>query len=676
MNRSKKTIIFCLSIIIIYTLGILFFGYKNDTIKNTKLHVELTEKPRLEDNFYNYINYDKLSKVLVDESKAADTWSYISSYTETLEEEKKKIIDDIVSKCDTYPSDSVNKKLCTYYESLKNINYNENKKVLDEYIDLINSSKNIAEYQKNIATVNNKLYDANILFSLTYGIKDDDFAKKYPTISYMYYDYLDDSNYYNLALLYDNGEKRSILKKSDLKLLMEYGYSEEDARRVVANIYDMFATIAKYSSLTRDEKEAKLYTIEELSHKYSNINFDLIKSELDNRFGTSTNILVGDDTQLKLINNYLVDENLQTLKEYALVRLLYTYGYTINENMYTIAKKLDNLKNGISEDKKINKEDMIYEDISEVFNDTIAIEFAKKYSYDKLKPYYKNLIDTYLEEYRKRINRESWLGKETKANAIKKIDRMGVNVLYPDTDKSIYYNLTGNNIYEIGSNLSKSYDKYVFDNIEKYNIITNNWLEVNAFYAPYSNYMVLEMGYVYAFNDAMSIDINNIDDYYYETLGGIGFTVGHELSHGFDNSGSKFDEFGKENDWWTEEDKIAYNKLNLKVEKYYDKLGQDGYQTLGENIADLGAMALTIQIAESKNAIKNDYKKIFESIAEFEVWQSSHYMKGWLLLNEEHSPSENRINGVYSSTDKFYEVYDIKKGDKMYVAPEDRVSVW
>ena len=79
MKLKKKTIIICLLIIIIYILGVLFLGYKNTTIKNTKLHVELTEKPRLEDDFYDYINYDTLSQVLIDESKMTDSWTYYTT---------------------------------------------------------------------------------------------------------------------------------------------------------------------------------------------------------------------------------------------------------------------------------------------------------------------------------------------------------------------------------------------------------------------------------------------------------------------------------------------------------------------------------------------------------------------------------------------------------------------
>lgn len=679
MKINKKTIIICITIILLYIIGVMFFGFKSNTVKNTKLHVELTERPRLEDDFYDYVNYDKLSQVLIDENKLNDSWTYYSYYEKEIEKEKKNIIDNIIKNCDSYSEDSIHKKMCNYYYSLKNTNYEENKKILNEYVNMINSSSNIEEFQKNIAIVNRKFYDANILFSLDFGLKDDNFDDVYPEISHMYYDYTNNNAFYNAAFTSTYGKYRSYLKNSDIKILMEYGYSEVESKNIVSNIYSMFAAIAKYSLISSsDDEETKLYSLSELKNKYNNINFDLIQDELVYRYNSSSNIIVADESQLKLINEYLVNDNLETLKKYALVRLLYSYGDLINENILGIINNLENKLNGtIIDDSDDNYyETAIYEKINDVFSDTIAIEFAKIHSYDKLKPYYTDLINQYLKEYTDRINNESWLGEETKKNAIKKIDKMGVNVLYPDVDKATYINIEGNNIFEIDNSISRSYCNYIFYHMKDYYVLTNDWLEVNAFYSPVVNSIFLEIGYVYAFNQVFNIDSNNIDNYVYETIGGIGYTIGHELSHAFDNTGSKYDENGKENNWWTDEDKIAYNKLNLKVEKYYDKLNQDGYQTLGENIADLGGFALTVQLAEHKQASNDDFKKMFESAAKFDAMQSTNFINGWLLLNDEHSLNKNRINGVFSSLDKFYEVYNIKETDKMYVSPSDRVSVW
>lgn len=678
MKLNKKNIIICISIILVYTFGLLFFGYNDNTIKNTKLHVELTEKPRLEDDFYDYINYDKLSQVLIDENNILDSWSYYSYYQDKIDEDRKKIIDDIVSKCDTYSNDSVYKKMCNFYNYYKNNNYNDSKKKLDEYIKLINSSNDINEFQKNIAFVNHELYNANILFNLGFGIKDDNYDVAYPEIAPMYYDYFNDSKYYNLYLTSASAKFRNIIKRTDVNILMEYGYSEADSRKIVSSVYDMYGKIAKYSYLDLTKLDDTLYSIEQLKIKYPNINFDLIKNEFDYRFNNSSYVLVADESQLKLINDYLVADNLDILKKYALMRLLYSYGENISLNAYKLINNLKDYLEGtmINDSEDYSTDDLLYEKINYYFNDTLAIEYAKNKSYDKLKPYYTNLVKTYLQEYRKRIENEKWLSDSTKINAIKKIDNMGVNVLYPDIDKSIYYDVTGNNIFEVESNLLKTYQKYIFDNVKNISVISNDWFEVNAFYAPTSNLMLLELGYVYAFNETFNIDINNIDNYYYETLGAIGYTIGHELSHAFDNNGSEYDENGKKNNWWTDEDKLEYNKLTLKVEKYYDKFKQDGYQTLGENIADLGGFALTIQVAESKQASNDDFKKVFESAAKFDAMQTTNYMNNYLLLNDEHSPNKNRINVVYSSLEKFYEVYNIKESDKMYVAPEDRVSVW
>ena len=126
----------------------------------------------------------------------------------------------------------------------------------------------------------------------------------------------------------------------------------------------------------------------------------------------------------------------------------------------------------------------------------------------------------------------------------------------------------------------------------------------------------------------------------------------------------------------TKEDLEAFNKLNISVVKYYNNFEQFGSSTLGENIADLGAMRLIMDIAKLKKANDSDYKKIFENYALDWCSQMTPYANAYLLYNDVHSPNKNRTNAVLSSTDEFYKVYDIKETDDMFIAKKDRVFVW
>ena len=120
----------------------------------------------------------------------------------------------------------------------------------------------------------------------------------------------------------------------------------------------------------------------------------------------------------------------------------------------------------------------------------------------------------------------------------------------------------------------------------------------------------------------------------------------------------------------------SFEAVFLVVYYCYNNFEQFGSTTLGENIADLGAMRLIMDIAKIKKASNSDYKKIFESYALDWCSQMTPYVTAYLLYNDEHSPNKNRTNAVLSSTDEFYEVYNIKEKDDMFIAKKDRVSVW
>ena len=165
----------------------------------------------------------------------------------------------------------------------------------------------------------------------------------------------------------------------------------------------------------------------------------------------------------------------------------------------------------------------------------------------------------------------------------------------------------------------------------------------------------------------------------YKNLGMLGYIVAHEMSHAFDSKGFKFNEIGTYSpERINEEDQEKYRELMKRVENYYnnykllDVYNINGVQTLSENIADLAAVQCILGIAHSKE----ECKEIFEGIAE--QWASLELLTDLILTLESdvHSPGEARVNAVVSSMDQFYEVYDIKETDKMYVAPEDRVKVW
>lgn len=154
--------------------------------------------------------------------------------------------------------------------------------------------------------------------------------------------------------------------------------------------------------------------------------------------------------------------------------------------------------------------------------------------------------------------------------------------------------------------------------------------------------------------------------------------IAHEISHAFDSSGALYDENGNYDVWWTEEELAEYDRMSQSIVDYYsnyEMMGMkvNGEQTLMENIADLGAMTcITSIIGDDPYALDDAFTQMTFNWAAEDTTSFMMYM----LNTDTHAPDKIRVNAVLSSCDAFYEVYDIKETDGMYVAPEDRVGIW
>ena len=146
------------------------------------------------------------------------------------------------------------------------------------------------------------------------------------------------------------------------------------------------------------------------------------------------------------------------------------------------------------------------------------------------------------------------------------------------------------------------------------------------------------------------------------------------------NTGAKFNKEGMLENWWTPKDYEEFINRSQKVINYYSNIEVDegkyvnGFLTVGENISDLGGVACVLDIA--KKCDDSNLKELFENYAT--IWReiSTKELKDFLLKNDPHSPKKVRVNGVLSQFEEFYETYDVKKGDKMYINPEDRLIIW
>jgi putative endopeptidase len=297
------------------------------------------------------------------------------------------------------------------------------------------------------------------------------------------------------------------------------------------------------------------------------------------------------------------------------------------------------------------------------------------------------LVGNLLKTFDTSIDGLEWMSAATKAEAKKKLSKITVKIGYPDKwrDYSAFEvkpgDLVGNVMrgaqFELNRNIARAGGQ-----VDK-----SEWLmtpqTVNAYYNPTTN----EITFPAAILRPPFFDMNADDAANY---GGIGCVIGHEVSHGFDDQGRQYDGEGNLRDWWTPEDAAKFKQRADALAAQYDSYSVldnqhiNGRLTLGENIGDLSGMAIALRAyrlsLDGKPAPVIDGftgdQRFFYGWAQ--VWRRKYRDEELLkrLLTDPHSPSEFRANGPPSNIDAFYDAFEVKPGDRMYRAPDERVKIW
>ncbi|MEE6296360.1 M13 family metallopeptidase [Georgenia wangjunii] len=322
--------------------------------------------------------------------------------------------------------------------------------------------------------------------------------------------------------------------------------------------------------------------------------------------------------------------------------------------------------------------------------------YVEKYFPPEHKAAMSELVANLVAAYRESIDSLEWMGEETRARALAKLEAFTPKVGYPDrwrdysaleiSPEDLLGNVRAANVFEERRNLAKIGAPMDRD----------EWFmppqTVNAYYNPTMNEIVFPAAILQPpFFDA---DADAAWNY-----GGIGAVIGHEIGHGFDDQGSKYDGTGRLSDWWTDADRAEFEARTKALIAQYDAFSPDqldgshhvnGALTIGENIGDLGGLSIAIkayEIALRKQGLGGladapvvdgltGLQRVFYSWGR--IWQQkardAEVVR--LLSIDPHSPNEFRCNGVVRNLDTFAEAFDVQPGDALYLAPEERVRIW
>ncbi|MEX2567438.1 MAG: M13 family metallopeptidase [Cyclobacteriaceae bacterium] len=324
--------------------------------------------------------------------------------------------------------------------------------------------------------------------------------------------------------------------------------------------------------------------------------------------------------------------------------------------------------------------------------EAIGILYTKEYFPQEAKDKALEMVDNILEAMGERIMNLEWMTDSTKNRAMEKLSTFSVKIGFPDEWKD-YKGLEVNGDPETASYIENVLNASQFrfeENLSKLDqpVDREEWFmtpqTVNAYYNPTWNEIVFPAGILQPpfYNYKADAAVN---------YGGIGAVIGHEISHGFDDQGSRYDAQGNLENWWQEEDLENFGERTGKLVHQFDQyepledLRVKGALTLGENIGDLGGVLVAFDglqkhLKENGRPEKIDgftpEQRFFLSWAT--VWRTKSREEALRtqIQTDPHSPAQYRANGPLVNVDAFYKAFEVTEGDEMYIDPEDRVRIW
>lgn len=475
-----------------------------------------------------------------------------------------------------------------------------------------------------------------------------------------------------------------------VKRMMELiGYDKESQERVWKNVIEIETEFALHKK-TREERRDpigryNMKTIDEICTAYPNIEWTEYFTKIG--LGKVEKANVSSPKFMSFINDYLPKFSEQQIKDYLVFDAVSESSNLLSDDFQNANFEMyDHVMSGKEEMEPRWKRAMSIS--NSMLGEAVGELYVNKYFPKENKDYMKSLVENLRKALGKHITDLTWMSAPTKAKALEKLKTIKVKIGYPDKWKDY----SGINIDPEKSYLENVYKAsvwYTQDNYSKMGkpVDKEEWMmtpqTVNAYYMPTTNEICFPAGIL----QAPYFDITADDALNY---GAIGVVIGHEMTHGFDDQGRKFDLHGNLSEWWLPEDAEKFKDLADKLVDQFDEIevapgvNANGKFTLGENIADQGGLrvALTAYLDSRENASNSDIdgftplQRFYLSYAN--VWAANIRPEEILqrTKTDPHSLGKYRVNATLRNISPFFEAFDIKDGDPMFRPEDERVIIW
>ncbi len=638
---------------------------------------------RPQDDLYNYVNgnWMKITEIPSDRAR----WGSFDELRENTDKVTLQLVKDLIKT--KHAKGTSEQKIADLYDAYMNVDARNKTALapLQKYfkqIDAIKDMKGLQDYLIDVAAIGENPF---------YG-------------AYVYTD------------LKNSKQNAVYLGDIDLTLGKTY-YQKEDAKNTetLANLNKFIDQLMPYTgSKTRDLKGPKIVAFEKMMSKYiktveedrdPNKSYNPVKlSEVKNltknvdieRYVKALGInpetvIIGELDYYKNLDKILNQENLPLIKDYLRFKLINSYAsYSTSDldkiNFEFYGKTLS----GQKEQRPLEKRGLAF--VNGATGELLGQIYVKDNFPPEAKAKAEELISYLFKSFDKHIKELDWMSDATKTKALEKLNKFTVKIGYPDKWKD-YSGLQvksladGGNLIEDVMAISKWRQA---ENLKDFGkpVDKTRWgmspQTVNAYFNPTNNEIVFPAAILQPpFYDYRADAAVN--------FGGIGAVIGHEISHGFDDSGAKFDGDGNLVNWWTPQDEEKFAKATKALATQYDGYEPvagthvNGTFTSGENIGDLGGASVAFDALQMYLKDKGTYgnidgytpqQRFFLSWAT--IWRTKATDEALVnqVKTDPHSPGYYRSFGPIVNIDAFHDAFKTKPGDKLYKAPKDRIRIW
>ncbi|TPG32341.1 M13 family metallopeptidase [Flavobacterium pectinovorum] len=639
-------------------------------------------------DFFQYVNGTWLDKTEIPSDRT--TWGSFNELIKKTDKDAMAILKD-ASKNPKYKSNTDQGKAVNLFNTvLDTIGRNKRGVApLQPYLKKIDAIKNVADLQKYLVEMEPE--GGNDFFGIYIGADDKNSSKNSVALGVSRLG-LSDKDYYNSDDK-DSKEKRAKYELHVARMMQFIGETPAKAKQSAAEILALETTLSAPRLDRVESRDSRLQynpmTIADLQKLTPAIKWDAYFTGLG--LVKLDSVIVTEPRYMKAVQTVFTENKVAQWKEYLKWTLLNrsTSQLTTDIEAANFDFYSKTLRGAI---KQLPREESALSVVNRGIGEALGKLYVEKVFPAEAKTKALDMIHNVILAYKNRINNLTWMSDATKVKAIEKLNKITIKVGYPDKWKD-YSALEIKSVTEGGSYFEnlRNLSKWTFkEDIEKLKkpVDKTEWgmspQTVNAYYNPSYNEIVFPAAilqspfYNYQADEAVN-------------YGGIGAVIGHEISHGFDDSGARYNAEGNLVDWWTADDLKQFTALGTALADQYSALEPlpgihvDGKFTLGENIGDLGGInaafdGLQLYLkAHGRPGLIDGFtpeQRFFISWAT--VWRTKSRDEAIKnqVKTDPHSPGMYRAYVPIQNVDAFYDAFGIKAGDKMYISPDKRVKIW